>query len=261
MSTYEIRRNDRFNSLEVTFPEKPESSVIDLLKSLKFRWNHVNKLWYGYAKENELTDKINNLIGAEKPSEIATGGVVGDGYMGGGEWTGCNHGKLYGYGEINKAVKAELQKMFPGVGFKTRGDSYSGGQSSHLYIQMTGAELFIGREAAHEVFSRNMHGHTWLNLDDNGACVWGENATDEQREIAFDVMYTRLISKYQHDVHNVKDYMTETAIAIYSKAKSLYSSFIHDETNSQVDYFDRSLYDDYSVCNLDNIAKRKKWEV
>ena len=208
-----------------------------------------------------MTEAINNLTQTVTSDTVATGGVRGDGYLGGGEWTGCNYdgNKYLSYGEINKLVKKELKRLYPDSTFKTRGQSYSGGQSSILYIQLSGAKLFVDREAARKVFNDQAHHANWLQLKTGD--VAASIATAKQIDEAFDVRYTRMMAQYEHGAHNVKDYLTPEARAILDKAKALYSSFIHDERNSQVDYFDRSLYDSYYVCNLDHADKRKKWQV
>ena len=41
--------NPEFAGIEITFPEKPGSAVLESLKNLGFRWHRVKKLWY--AKE------------------------------------------------------------------------------------------------------------------------------------------------------------------------------------------------------------------
>lgn len=51
---YTITRNATYGSLEVKFDDKPDGLVRDKLKALKFRWNGVKGVWYGYAEENEL---------------------------------------------------------------------------------------------------------------------------------------------------------------------------------------------------------------
>lgn len=48
---FTITRNEAFNSLEITFAEKPAAAILAALKALKFRWNHKRGLWYGFADE------------------------------------------------------------------------------------------------------------------------------------------------------------------------------------------------------------------
>lgn len=52
--TYTITENPGYNSLEITFTEKPEQAVRDALKALRFRWHRVKKVWYGYARREAV---------------------------------------------------------------------------------------------------------------------------------------------------------------------------------------------------------------
>lgn len=46
---FTISKNEQFNSIEVSFDEKPSAAVREALKALRFRWHGVKKVWYGYA--------------------------------------------------------------------------------------------------------------------------------------------------------------------------------------------------------------------
>lgn len=50
-----IRRNDVQNGIEVVFPDKPDQSIIEKLKSLGFRWSRANSLWY--TKYSEVRER------------------------------------------------------------------------------------------------------------------------------------------------------------------------------------------------------------
>lgn len=253
--TYEITHNEQFGSLEIHFDHKPSEAVLGVLHDNKFRWNFKKTCWYGFAEENEITAQLNGAETEGKP-ELVTGGVLGEGYMGGGEWTGCNSHKYYGYAEINKLIKKEMQRLFPGVKFAARGKSFSGGQSSTFYICLSAAELFADEEIAREVFNENIFKSYWLYLPD-GSSVPATMANDEQRENAFTKLWEDLRESRYIDP-GYAEYLTEKAAKMYYKVKELYQSFIHDETNSMVDYFDRSLYDSYEFVNLD--AVKKEWQ-
>lgn len=62
MTTYLINNNTYFNSLEITFSEKPSETVREVLKAFHFRWNYTKKLWYGYANKQALTEKLNAIL-------------------------------------------------------------------------------------------------------------------------------------------------------------------------------------------------------
>jgi hypothetical protein len=49
--TYTITPNPAFNSLEIAFDGKPAEEIREALKSMRFRWHNLKKVWYGYADE------------------------------------------------------------------------------------------------------------------------------------------------------------------------------------------------------------------
>ena len=50
-ATYTL--NAELNGIEITFDGKPESSILESLKAIGYRWHKVKKLWY--AKQNPDT--------------------------------------------------------------------------------------------------------------------------------------------------------------------------------------------------------------
>lgn len=56
MTAYTITSNEAFNSLEISFNEKPGEAIREALKALKFRWHGVKKVWYGYS-DRETVEK------------------------------------------------------------------------------------------------------------------------------------------------------------------------------------------------------------
>lgn len=49
---YTIAANPAYNDIEITFDGKPSKAVREALKSLRFRWHKIKKVWYGYTDEN-----------------------------------------------------------------------------------------------------------------------------------------------------------------------------------------------------------------
>lgn len=47
-------KNNEFNSLEISFDEKPSEEVRNILKANNFRWHSVKKVWYGYKTQEEI---------------------------------------------------------------------------------------------------------------------------------------------------------------------------------------------------------------
>ena len=64
-TTFTINTNSRFNSLEITFNQKPSAAVRDVLKSMKFRWNPTKGIWYGFADQAALEKSLSPLASAE----------------------------------------------------------------------------------------------------------------------------------------------------------------------------------------------------
>lgn len=56
---YKITRNEAYNSLEISFDGKPAEAVRNALKALKFRWNRVKGVWYGYSTPEAVEAAIN----------------------------------------------------------------------------------------------------------------------------------------------------------------------------------------------------------
>ena len=71
MTAYTITANEAFNSLEISFNEKPGEAIREALKALKFRWHGVKKIWYGYA-DRETVEKALNGETITAETETAT---------------------------------------------------------------------------------------------------------------------------------------------------------------------------------------------
>lgn len=54
-------KNNEFNSLEISFNEKPSEEVREILKANHFRWHSVKKVWYGYKTQEEIEKALNGL--------------------------------------------------------------------------------------------------------------------------------------------------------------------------------------------------------
>lgn len=57
--SYSITINHQFNSLEISFTEKPSEAIRNILKGFKFRWNPKKSIWYGFADQKELEEALN----------------------------------------------------------------------------------------------------------------------------------------------------------------------------------------------------------
>lgn len=131
--TYTINTNEKYNSLEISFSEKPNTQTRNILKSLKFRWNPTKGIWYGYSTSEVLQEALNMEEQAPKKQlakeEVKTEVTYTDGYMGAIEMTGCNYSLSNDVADINKLVKKEIKRAFPMFKTKTSLKRYSGGRS------------------------------------------------------------------------------------------------------------------------------------
>lgn len=58
MENYTIKKNEAYNSLEITFTQKPSEETRNALKALRYRWHSVKRVWYGYTTEEEVRAAI-----------------------------------------------------------------------------------------------------------------------------------------------------------------------------------------------------------
>lgn len=76
---FTITKNQMFNSLEISFSEKPSEKIRNVLKANKFRWHAVKSVWYGYADEDAIRKAIEQAEDKEPETEKPANGVqVGD---------------------------------------------------------------------------------------------------------------------------------------------------------------------------------------
>lgn len=72
MAAYTIAKNAQFNSIEISFQQKPDEAIRDALKALKFRWHSVKRVWYGYTTEEAARAAIEGKTTekAEQPAKV-----------------------------------------------------------------------------------------------------------------------------------------------------------------------------------------------
>lgn len=67
--SYSITINHQFNSLEISFTEKPSEAIRNILKGFKFRWNPKKSIWYGFADQKELEEALSGNSEEIKPEK------------------------------------------------------------------------------------------------------------------------------------------------------------------------------------------------
>lgn len=66
---YSIAINEKFNSLEINFTDKPSEAVRNILKGFKFRWNPKKSIWYGFAEREEIEKALDGEKAEPKASK------------------------------------------------------------------------------------------------------------------------------------------------------------------------------------------------
>lgn len=66
---YSIAINEKFNSLEISFTDKPSEAIRNILKGFKFRWNPKKSIWYGFAEREEIEKALNGEKAEPKASK------------------------------------------------------------------------------------------------------------------------------------------------------------------------------------------------
>ena len=252
--TYTIEKNAQFNSLEISFTEKPHEKVIDALKALKFRWHRAKALWYGYATD---TDVIKAIQAAEQESDpLATGTIYSDGYLGAIKTDGV-HSNKYLYGkDLSNAIREHIK----GAGIKgvtVSCKSYTGGQNLTVKIKLDPStdlipfDEYLAQYAVHphnwyyydngEKFPSQIHGEQYWTLDDQ------ERDTMRVKFAEYDY-YKRIsagveLNHYHLTAENYPEYAPEFFKKICA-INTIVRSYNYDDSNSMVDYFDTNFYYD-----------------
>ena len=257
---YSIRKNDQFNSLEITFDGKPSEAVRNALKSLRFRWHGVKKLWYGYSDEEKVRAAIDGITEkpvTEKPVYEIT---PTEAYMGAVGFVGSNAGKrLYG-AELAQAIREAIK----GDGIKgvtVSKDTYSMGQSITLTVKITDSDLLTVDQyvANTNIFDFAFAG--WITDTDEGRDVdqysvnnWDSEKQERvhrelaKRELGLSRSGRRMVNHYYID--NC-DYFTDAFKVKLHRLVLITQSFNYNDSNSMVDYYDVGFHLDVytKYCN------------
>lgn len=250
---YTINTNPEFNSLEISFTEKPHEKVIEALKALKFRWHRVKALWYGYATDTQVIAAIQSA--EQEASPIATGVIYSDGYLGAIKTDGVNSNKyLYGK-DLSNAIREHIKQAgIKGVTVSCR--SYTGGQSLTVKIKLNPEtdlipfDDFLAQYAVNPyewyyydngtTYGASMHGNEYWTLD--------EQERDEMRVKFAEYDY----KKYSNGVRLNQYYLTPERHPEYTPdfmkkvndINTIVRSYNYDDSNAMVDYFDTNFYYD-----------------
>lgn len=274
-----ISINKEHNGIEINFDSKPSADIREQLKSNGFRWHKVNKVWYAKntGKTMELASKISREIGngkelADQCAEIARekfesldipgakfveGGGLYDG------WEGGNHSKWHSDAELKECLRADFKK----AGIKATFRFPRCGYLTSLVVTIT-----LPRETSIKSYDEWLNGTNtlravnwwcgcgWItyrdsdgkikDIHEDAVAVLPEDERERLGEIVRHFEYNRCIDIVQDENTHYKrseDVLSESAAKALNLARRIVASYNRDCTNSMVDYFDRSIYDDYRI--------------
>lgn len=248
---YTIKRNEAFNSLEITFYGKPSEAVRDALKALKFRWHGVKKLWYGYTDEGTARAAIEGADKVEETEpvyEITTR----EGYMGAIAWDGSNSGRfLYG-AELSQAIRDAIKR--DGIkGVTVAVKTFAGGQEIKVTFKAAPSDFVSLDEYITATQGKDFSAWGWITDPDTGDTVhvdtmyaWDSEKRARFHRAAAEAEY-RKMTEHPNQINDncIDSYkmFTPRFIAKLHRIRLITNSFNRDDSNSQVDYFDRAFYE------------------
>lgn len=249
---YVIKSNEQFKSNEIYFKSKPSEAVREALKALKFRWHGVKKCWYGFADAEQIKKAIN-----EEPTPIEFEKVEeGTIYEG---WQGNRCREWHSVEELKTLLQIEFKKKNYKISIRQKQAGYL--TALHFTIKLTGKDIKPFEKWKEENGYRIIPASKWLYYtDESGKLkdIYGEafysldpNAS-ETKALKENILYTSYNLSIKH-LQNCScglpktDALTEEAAAKLKDIENIVASFNHDQSNSMIDYFDRDIYDDYSI--------------
>lgn len=252
---YTITPNAAYNSLEISFDGKPSEAARDALKSLKFRWHNVKKVWYGYADEATARAAIEGKPTESKSAEKNATKINLD---------GLENNKKTTYGADFAAVlRADLKAR--GVkGVTIRAGRGGWADSITATITMTAEDFRSAEEAAARdgwrmFFNMQNYGVTvdgvYYHAAGENAINSGSSYTDNSPASNFPILRSfwrdqiaRLSSLNNH--HLTAEKYPELTTAAFERVEAIYKiidSYNWDNSDSQSDYFDVGFYLDIDI--------------
>ena len=240
MANYKIINNEQFNSKEIYFEGIPEKATREALKALKFRWNPKKACWYGFASDEEITTAFGAVltIPAFKVTEKNTL------YEG---WEGGNCHKWHTDEELKKFILADLKKC----GIKATMRFSRGGYTTAFTLTVTiKPEHIKGFEEWKKDFIPNYNGWNFYT-DEAGKIdsIMGDRLYDCDPELLENITRTQYKIEVEHltasgTYHkNNEEILTDEGNMILKAVSEILDSYNHNNSNSQIDYFDVSFYE------------------
>ena len=254
------RLNEKHNGVEIVFNAKPEAETLEALKTGGFRWHRGGGYWYAVqtSERMELAEKIANgeKVDASAVDLAEYYTTATPGYMGATEITGSKYasgGWLFGK-ELSSAIRDALKKCNIG-GCSVRVHTFSGGQEITVTVKATNADII----PMSEYYENNKHNYNayWYTTPDGkeihkDAMPWSDY--DKCQEIIKHTLTLRynwavdyMSGDHGLEDHNARELLTSAFCDKLKKIQTILNAYNHDDSNGQVDYFDRHFYDDIRI--------------
>ena len=257
MTNYTINTNHQFNSLEITFNDKPSEKIREKLKALKFRWNPKKSVWYGFAKKEEVEQAIDSdiKIALDDLEFCKVGGEISEGYMGAIKWIGANFSTKIELPKLNRELKKYIKLKY-NMDVLTKYSSYSGGQSDNLTLIVDDKDLLDADEliekyksCSDSTFNNNINSSAF---SDDGYYTFSYNEWfDNYKKFTYEERYEKIKEWYNTRKNNKsinnEIYLKDHAKKCFKEIKEIMNSYNYDNSNSMVDYFNRYFYDFYYI--------------
>lgn len=255
-----ITINNELQGIEITFPEKPETAVIESLKAAGFRWHRVKKLWYAKntAERLALAEKITagealQVADVKKKIDLINLdnlGVKPEGFS------------YYG-STLAGFIRSDLKKRgVTGVTVRARKIAYDTGIT--VTVKATADDIVSLEEYKKHVTSDEMGIIAQRGFFDGENWIYNyHDLTQEEQEIKRD-NYCRYclkkVSKFNKHWTERKD-NCEFSQAFYKKLLAIFkiaNQWNYDNSDSMTDYFDVGYYLDIDIKLPDDFEPRQE---
>ena len=248
MTNYEIKNNEQYGSKEIYFNEKPEVKIIKAMKEKKMRWNPKKSCWYGFIEDADIQEIFGESALVIPEAKFVDGYGLYDGWEGGKnrQWRSDKELKQFLLDDFKKAgIKASVR--FNRAGYLT---------SITVTIKITENDIKTFEEWDSDTY--HIAAHSWNNYRDESGklqTIFGERfyslEENEQKKMLDNIKrtdYELSVDRLTSNSYSFSDIdvLREEASRKYNLVKEIVTSYNRDCSNSQIDYFDRDIYDHYT---------------
>lgn len=243
---YQIKTNEQYQSKEIYFNEKPNKEIITAMKEKRMRWNPKKTCWYGFINDEDIQEIFNDKALVIPDSSFVDGGGYYDGWAGGKSRTWHS----------DKELKQFLLEDFKKAGIKATVKFNKAGYLTSITVTMkiTNEDLKTFEEWAQGDFYIHPSKH-YMYKDENGdkISIYGNDyyLLDESEKAT--LIDNIKLCMYEYEVKRIVEYSYHKKVEIFTNEankrfqllQDIVSSYNRDCSNSQLDYFDRDIYDSY----------------